>query len=75
MPKKFAPPTIEEVKKYAASIGQKNFDAEAWWHYYNCIDWKVGKNKMVRWRSAVWTWVRRDRKRGKMTIREKLDAL
>ena len=52
----FKPPTIEEAKKYANSIGYMTFNPVKWWHHYNSNGWMVGKNKMKRWRSAVWTW-------------------
>ena len=52
----FKPPTIQEAKEYADSIGYKTFEPEKWWHFYNSKNWMVGKNKMKRWKSAVWTW-------------------
>lgn len=52
---KFVPPTLEEVKAYIAEKGYK-VDAEKWWNYYDSKDWYIGKNKMVKWKSAVATW-------------------
>jgi len=53
---KFVPPTIEEVKEFANSIGFKSLNADKWWHHYNANGWKRGQSKMSRWKSAVWTW-------------------
>lgn len=52
---KFCPPTLEEVKAYIQEKGYK-VDAEKWWNYYDSKDWYIGKNKMVKWKSAVATW-------------------
>ncbi len=54
--KNFKPPTIEEVKEYADSIGFKSLDAEKWWFFYDSKNWMVGRNKMSKWKSAVQTW-------------------
>lgn len=54
--KNFKPPTIEEVKEYANSIGFITLNAEKWWFFYDSKNWMVGKNKMSRWKSAVQTW-------------------
>lgn len=54
--KRFKPPTIEEAKEYAKSIGFKSFNAAKWWYFYDAKNWMVGKNKMVRWRSSIQTW-------------------
>ncbi len=54
--KRFIPPTEEEVKEYANSIGFKSLNAGLWWHHYDAKNWMIGKNKMARWKSAVWTW-------------------
>lgn len=53
--KRFVKPTIEEIQAY---INEKkyHFSAEAFYHHYESIDWKVGKNKMTKWKSACATW-------------------
>lgn len=53
--KRFVKPTIEEIQAY---INERNyhFSAEAFYHHYESIDWKVGKNKMTKWKSACATW-------------------
>lgn len=54
-PKKFIKPTIEEIQTY---ITEKNYSVSAtkFFNYYESNGWKVGKNKMVSWKSAVATW-------------------
>ncbi len=52
----FKPPTIEEAKEYADSIGYKTFNAAKWWYHYDSKDWHIGKTKMKRWRSSIQTW-------------------
>lgn len=54
--KNFKPPTIEEVKEYADSIGYRGLNAFRWWHFYDSKGWMIGKNKMSKWKSAVQTW-------------------
>jgi len=52
----FKPPTIQEAKEYADSIGYKTFNPVTWWHHYESKGWMVGKTKMKVWKSAIWTW-------------------
>jgi hypothetical protein len=54
-PKRFIPPSVNEVKDYC--IERKNtVDAEGWMNHYTANGWMVGKNKMKDWRAAVRTW-------------------
>ena len=52
----FKKPTIEEVGEFAKRIGYTSCNAGKWWHFYDAKNWMVGKNKMCKWKSAVWTW-------------------
>lgn len=52
---RFVPPTIEEVTAYCKER-KNNVDPVKWWNFYDAKNWYVGKNKMVRWKSAVITW-------------------
>ena len=52
----FKKPTIPEVKAFATSIGYTTLNAGKWWHSYESKNWMVGKSKMSKWKSAVWTW-------------------
>ena len=53
--KRFVPPTLEEVKDYCFERNN-NVDAERFIDYYTSNGWKVGKNPMKDWKSAVRTW-------------------
>lgn len=55
----FAPPSIDEVQQYVKSKGY-DIDAEAFIAYYESNGWRVGRNPMKNWRSAVITWSRRE---------------
>lgn len=61
--KKFTPPTLEEVVAY---VRQKGFrvDPVKWHAYYESNGWRVGRNPMKSWRSAVVTWSRNPETRG-----------
>ncbi len=58
---KFRKPTPEEVRSYCM---EKNYpiDADAFWDYYECNGWVVGKSPMRDWRAAVRTWARKEKK-------------
>jgi hypothetical protein len=59
--KKFVPPTVEEVRAYCESRNN-SIDPEAFVAFYNSKGWKVGKNPMKDWKSAVITWEKRQKK-------------
>ena len=63
-PKRFFPPSLEEVKNY---ILEKNYevDAEAFVAFYSSKDWFIGKNKMRDWRAALVTWEKRGKENGR----------
>lgn len=51
----FKPPSLEMVRAYCKE--RKNqVDPVKWWNFYNAKGWKIGKTKMVQWKSAVVTW-------------------
>jgi len=53
--KRFAKPTIDDVKDYC--VERNNFvDAEKFFDYYSSNGWKVGKNPMKDWKASVRTW-------------------
>lgn len=58
---KFVPPTIQEVLDYCRERNN-GIDAERFWHYYNSKGWKIGKEPMKKWKSAVITWEKQDAK-------------
>ena len=49
------PPGIDDVKAYIKEKGY-DIDAEEWWYFYDSKGWKIGKEKMKKWKSAVNTW-------------------
>jgi len=59
--KVFVPPTVEEVSAYC-SERNNSIDPEAFVAFYNSKGWKVGKNPMKDWKSAVITWEKRQKK-------------
>ena len=54
------PPSLEEIKLYI-SEKKYNIDPDRFYHFYNCKDWFVGKNKMKNWHSAIANWSKNDR--------------
>lgn len=61
----FKKPSIEEVK---AHFGGKGFPAEAdkFFDYYEANGWKVGRNPMKNWQSAVANWLRNAKSYGRL---------
>ena len=62
--KRFAPPTLEEVKAYC-SERNNSVDAQRFIDYYTSNGWKVGKNPMKDWKAAVRNWERDNKPQGK----------
>lgn len=56
---RFSPPTVEEVRAYITEKGYK-VDAEAFVAFYESNGWRVGKNPMRSWHSALVTWEKRE---------------
>lgn len=57
-PKRFTPPSVEEVKAYC--LERKNgLDAQSFVDFYESKGWKVGKEPMKDWKAAVRTWENR----------------
>ena len=54
-PKRFIPPTLEEVKEYCIER-KNNVDAQRFIDYYSSNGWKVGRNSMKDWKAAIRTW-------------------
>ena len=58
-PKRFKPPSVDEVRAYCRE--RKNrVDAEKFVDYYTSNGWKVGKNSMKDWKASVRTWEKND---------------
>ena len=62
-PQRLIPPTVEEVRAYAAQRGD-SLDPEAFIDYYTANGWKVGRNPMKDWKAAVRTWARKEQAHG-----------
>ena len=58
---RFVPPTIAEVREYCLERGN-SIDPEAFIAFYSSKGWKVGREPMTDWRSAVVTWEKREAK-------------
>lgn len=59
--KRFAPPTLQEVKDYCLKMRYTHVDAERFIDYYTSNGWMVGKNRMKDWKAAVRNWDRREK--------------
>lgn len=57
VPKRFAPPTPEEVNTYCRERNN-GIDGSEFCDFYTSKGWKVGKNPMKDWKAAVRTWER-----------------
>ena len=55
--KRFVAPTVEEVAEYCRERSN-GIDAARFVDYYTANGWKVGRNSMKDWKSAVRTWER-----------------
>lgn len=58
--KRFAPPSVDEVKEYCRERNN-NVDAGSFVDFYTSKGWKVGGQAMKDWKAAVRTWERRDK--------------
>lgn len=61
-PKSFTPPTADEVKKYADSVGFPKLDTEYFCEYYTAADWKHKDGSLMQnWKLTVVSWKRREK--------------
>lgn len=51
----FKKPEYQEIVEFCKSRGDK-VDPQAWFHHYESNGWRVGRNPMKSWKSAVVTW-------------------
>jgi hypothetical protein len=58
---RFVPPTIEDLKNYMKSKNYIDF-SKTFFNFYETKNWKVGQNKMQKWKTAVETWVLKEPK-------------
>lgn len=65
--KRFAPPSVFEVKEYCESRNN-GIDAEYFVDYYTANGWTQGKNRPIKdWKACVRTWERRNGKKSETT--------
>lgn len=63
---RFTPPTLQEVRGYAAEycrdkrLDPGGFDAERFIDHYTANGWRAGKAPMRDWRATVRNWCRSD---------------
>ena len=57
----FVPPSIEDVEAYCREKGYHTVNAVAFVAFYESKGWKVGKEKMSSWKSAVAGWEARNK--------------
>ena len=50
---RFTPPSAQEVNSYAI---EKSLNLKGFFDYYESNGWKVGKNKMKKWKSSASGW-------------------
>jgi hypothetical protein len=55
--KRFTPPSVDEVQRYAKEVGL-TIDPEAFVDHYQSVDWMVGRKRMKDWQAAVRKWSR-----------------
>jgi len=53
--KRFASPSIKECYEYCSDEKESN----KFWNHYESNGWRVGKNKMVNWKSSLTNWIKR----------------
>jgi len=57
-------PTLKEIADHM----NDQQEAILFYNYYESVGWKVGKNKMQRWKSAASGWITRNKKRETQSI-------
>jgi len=55
---RFIPPTLQECEMYFQAQGYPQ-EASKFFNYYDSNGWRVGKNKMQKWKSAAAGWISR----------------
>ena len=58
--KKNSYPSLNECIEYFEELKQTQYQAEAFFNYYESINWKRGKNKITKWKLAAAGWIKRD---------------
>lgn len=64
--KKFSPPSVDDVAALCKERGYTATNPSAFVAYYESNGWRVGKNPMKSWESALAGWEVREKERGKI---------
>ena len=64
--KKFSPPSVDDVAALCKERGYTATNPSAFVAYYESNGWRVGKNPMKSWESALAGWEVREKERGKV---------
>ena len=62
--KRFVKPTVEQVRVYCLEK-KYSIDPEQFFNFYESNGWKVGKNSMKKWKSAIAGWETRNGNKAK----------
>jgi len=62
--KRFAPPSLDELKSYIDEKGLISVDPEYFIDFYESKGWMVGKNKMKDWKATARGWHSRNKGKG-----------
>ena len=71
--KTMAKPSVEEIGEYGRTLNPPFLRAVEFHAFYESNGWKVGKNPMKSWKSAITTWQRNPRNAEKPTTRPLFD--
>lgn len=59
--KRFVKPTVEEIAEYVKEKGYIHTDPQAFYDYYESVDWYRGSTKITKWKMAVAGWEKRQK--------------
>lgn len=57
---KVTTPTLQDCILFFTENNRPQQEAEAFFNYYESINWKRGKNKITKWKLAAAGWIKRD---------------
>lgn len=64
----FSSPSVEECRIHAGVIGMPESEGDKFFHFYESKGWKVGKQVMKSWKSAMSGWKLRNTNEGSQRI-------
>jgi len=72
---RFKNPELSEVIAYFEEKFSSEKEAHLFYSFYESNGWKVGKNKMQKWKSAASGWIKRNDKGGGSTLEQELQKI